>query len=79
MSYLENYEIVPEEERALHERKTSTITDPAQRREHKIKQYQKEKYLRARIEVCCFIPPSQFGTDLDFNFRLFVNEEDKFP
>jgi immunoglobulin-binding protein 1 len=48
---LENYDIVPEEEGSLHKQKTSMITDPAKRREVKIKQYQKEKDLRARIEV----------------------------
>ncbi|KAF5380918.1 hypothetical protein D9615_004167 [Tricholomella constricta] len=49
--YLENYEVVPEEERALQERKASAIADPAKRRELKIKQYQMEKHLRARIEA----------------------------
>ncbi|KAG5645573.1 hypothetical protein DXG03_005711 [Asterophora parasitica] len=51
VSYLENFEIVPEEERELHERKPSAIADYAKRRELKIKQYQKEKDLRARIEA----------------------------
>ncbi|KAF9469306.1 TAP42-like protein [Collybia nuda] len=51
LSNLENYEIVPEDERALHGRRASTIIDAAQRREHKIKQYQKEKDLRARVEA----------------------------
>ncbi|KAF8077713.1 serine/threonine protein phosphatase PP2A-associated protein [Lyophyllum atratum] len=51
LSYLDNYEIVPEEERALHHRKASTVTDPATRRELKIKHYKKEKDLRARIEA----------------------------
>jgi hypothetical protein len=55
VSYLENYEIVPEAERALHKQKASMITDPAKRREIKIKQYQKEKDLRARIEVCIMV------------------------
>ncbi|KAG6906332.1 hypothetical protein DXG01_014413 [Tephrocybe rancida] len=51
LSYLDNYEIVPQEERALHDRRASSIADPTRRRELKIKQYQKEKDLRARIEV----------------------------
>lgn len=51
LSYLEDYEIVPEEERALYKQKASMIADPAKKREVKIKQYQKEKLLRVRIEV----------------------------
>ncbi|KAF8236299.1 serine/threonine protein phosphatase PP2A-associated protein [Tricholoma matsutake] len=50
LSYLEDYEIVPEEERALYKQKASMIADPAKKREVKIKQYQKEKLLRVRIE-----------------------------
>jgi hypothetical protein len=42
---------VPEQERALYEQKTSMVLDPSRRREIKIRQYQKEKDLRARIEV----------------------------
>jgi immunoglobulin-binding protein 1 len=49
---LDNYEIVPAAERELHERKTSDVKDPAKRRELKIKQYQNEKELQTRIEVC---------------------------
>lgn len=51
MSYLDNYEIIPEDERRLYEQKTANVINPANRRELKIKQYQKEKDLRARIEV----------------------------
>ncbi|KAG6820652.1 hypothetical protein H0H93_013851 [Arthromyces matolae] len=51
LSYLEDYEIVPQEERALYDRSTSGVADPAKRRELKIKQYQKEKDLKARIEA----------------------------
>ena len=47
---LDNYEIVPAAEKELCE-KTLDIKDPAKRRGLKIKQYQKEKELRARIEV----------------------------
>ncbi|RDB21463.1 Uncharacterized protein C63.05 [Hypsizygus marmoreus] len=51
LSHLENYEIVPEEERALYLHKTLAIADPVKRREAKIKQYQKEKDLRTRIQT----------------------------
>lgn len=58
LSYLGTYEIIPEAERALYDCKTSSVADPAKRRELKIKQYQKEKELRAKIEVCaCSITP----------------------
>ncbi|KAK7467432.1 Type 2A phosphatase-associated protein 42 [Stygiomarasmius scandens] len=50
ISHLEDYEIVPEDERALYTRNPSTL-NPAGRRELKIKQFQKEKDIRARIEV----------------------------
>ncbi|KAL0946512.1 hypothetical protein HGRIS_012728 [Hohenbuehelia grisea] len=46
-----NYQIVPEDERELYARKTSTVVDPAQRRELKIKQYQRDKDIKARIEA----------------------------
>jgi len=47
----DNYNIVPAIERDLHEQKTSGVRDPAKKRDLKIKQYQKEKELRTRIEV----------------------------
>ncbi|KAG6868814.1 hypothetical protein C0993_009696 [Termitomyces sp. T159_Od127] len=50
LSCLENYEIVPQDERRLYDRRTFTIADPAKRRELKIKQYKKEKDLKTRIE-----------------------------
>lgn len=50
--YLENYGIIPEQEKELYERKPSSVMDPSRRRELKIKQYQKEKELRLTIEVC---------------------------
>ncbi|KAF8891249.1 TAP42-like protein [Infundibulicybe gibba] len=50
LSYLDNYEIIPEDERVLYTRPSLT-TDPARRRETKIKQYKKEKELQTRIEV----------------------------
>ncbi|KAF8637371.1 hypothetical protein AX17_002870 [Amanita inopinata Kibby_2008] len=48
---LENYEIVSEEDRSLYERRASAISNAGQRREVKIKQYQKEKDLRGQIEA----------------------------
>ncbi|EKM55277.1 uncharacterized protein PHACADRAFT_120474 [Phanerochaete carnosa HHB-10118-sp] len=51
LSYLENYEIIPTPEKELYGKKTSSMTDPAKRRELKIKQYQKEKELRGTIEA----------------------------
>ncbi|KAF5387546.1 hypothetical protein D9757_006569 [Collybiopsis confluens] len=52
LSYLENYDIVPENEIVLYDSSSTTGTqNPASRRELKIKQYQKEKDLRARIET----------------------------
>ncbi|KAF9075344.1 serine/threonine protein phosphatase PP2A-associated protein [Rhodocollybia butyracea] len=46
--HLDTYGIIPEDEVALYERKSA---NQASRRELKIKQYQKEKDLRARIET----------------------------
>ncbi|KAJ7217195.1 TAP42-like protein [Mycena pura] len=51
LSNLENYETVPDSERMLHAQDVTTIKDPASRRELKIKQYQREKDLRSRIEA----------------------------
>ncbi|KAF7363805.1 Serine/threonine protein phosphatase PP2A-associated protein [Mycena sanguinolenta] len=51
ISNLENYEIVPENERTLHAQDPAKIKDASSRRDLKIKQYQREKDLRARIET----------------------------
>ena len=51
LGYLDNYEIIPAKDKELYERKTSSVADPAKRRELKIKQYQKEKELRLTLEV----------------------------
>ncbi|KZP21163.1 TAP42-like protein [Athelia psychrophila] len=48
---LEQYEIVPAGDRELYEQRSGNVKDPAKRRELKIKQYQKEKELRTRIEI----------------------------
>ncbi|KAE9409740.1 TAP42-like protein [Gymnopus androsaceus JB14] len=47
---LDNYDIIPEDEVALYDQERKAA-NPASRRELKIKQYQKEKDLRARIET----------------------------
>ncbi|THG97687.1 hypothetical protein EW026_g4363 [Hermanssonia centrifuga] len=51
LSQLETYEVVPVREKALYEQRASSVADPAKRRELKIKQYQKEKELRVKIEA----------------------------
>ncbi|KAK1236400.1 Type 2A phosphatase-associated protein 42 [Marasmius sp. AFHP31] len=51
LDLLENYHVIPEDEVALYQQKASSVANPASRRELKIKQYQKEKDLRARIEA----------------------------
>ena len=51
MSDIELYEIASESDRELHTKDASSITDPAKRRETKIKQYQFGKEIRTRIEV----------------------------
>ena len=49
--YLELYEVITEEDKALYGRPALSVTDPAKRRELKIKQYKREKDIKARIEV----------------------------
>ncbi|KAI0373031.1 serine/threonine protein phosphatase PP2A-associated protein [Pilatotrama ljubarskyi] len=49
--YLEHYEIATEEDKELYGRSASSVTDPAKRRELKIKQYKREKDIKARIEA----------------------------
>ncbi|TFK94812.1 TAP42-like protein [Polyporus arcularius HHB13444] len=49
--YLELYEIITEEDKALYGQSASSVTDPAKRRELKIKQYKREKEIKARIEA----------------------------
>lgn len=48
---LDNYEIVPADEKELYTQRSSDVKDMAKRRDLKIKQFQKEKDLRSRIEV----------------------------
>lgn len=51
MESLDDYHIISEEDRELYKQKTSTIRDPATRRELKVKQYKNEKQLKQRIEA----------------------------
>ncbi|CAK5277309.1 unnamed protein product [Mycena citricolor] len=51
ISDLENFEVVPESERALHVQDPGQVADPTSRRALKIKQYQAEKELKGRIDV----------------------------
>jgi len=51
MTILDHYHVVPEAEKALYTQNASSVTDAAKRRELKIKQYQKEKEIRSRIEA----------------------------
>lgn len=51
MHQLEHYEIVPDDEKKLYARKSSTVADPAKRREMKVSQYKKTKDIKDRIEV----------------------------
>ena len=48
---MNKYEVVPEEERVLFDRRLADVVDYSKRRELKINQYKKEKELRGRIEV----------------------------
>ena len=56
LSQLATYEIVPEKEKNILSQKASAVTDPTKPRELKIKQYQKEKELRTKVEVCALNP-----------------------
>ncbi|OSD08486.1 serine/threonine protein phosphatase PP2A-associated protein [Trametes coccinea BRFM310] len=49
--YVELYEIVTSEDKELYDRPASAIVDPAKRRELKIKQFKREKDIKARIEA----------------------------
>ncbi|KAI0362517.1 serine/threonine protein phosphatase PP2A-associated protein [Trametes cingulata] len=49
--YLEHYEIATEEDKELYGRPASSVADPTKRRELKIKQYKREKDIKARIEA----------------------------
>lgn len=75
---VDKYEIVPEEERALFDRRAVDAVDYSKRRELKIKQYKKEKELRARIEVTLsWWYPLNTMIDL-YSFRKLGRRGDKF-
>lgn len=44
-----------ENDKKLYDKSASQVADPARRRELKIQQFKKEKELRAKIDVRCFI------------------------
>ncbi|KAI5117471.1 hypothetical protein M0805_007176 [Coniferiporia weirii] len=48
-SLLTGYGVIPDEERRLYSQKSSSIADPAKRREVKITQFRKEKEIKSRI------------------------------
>lgn len=52
VSSLETYGIVPEAERDLQSQAAASVIDAQKRRELKIRQYQKEKEIKTRIQVC---------------------------
>jgi hypothetical protein len=77
---LENYHIVSETDRALYQQRGSMIRDARQRREVKIKQYQKEKELRSKLETIRKrrgIRPVEADGSNDFNLicMLLPSEE----
>ena len=54
---------MPEAERSLYEQHASPVNDPAKRRELKIKQYKREKDIKARIEVRIVLAPTHFEAE----------------
>ncbi|KAI0718283.1 TAP42-like protein [Fomitopsis betulina] len=50
LSSLETYNVIPELETDLHSQSASSVADAPKRRELKIKQYQKEKEIKTRIQ-----------------------------
>ncbi|KDQ17901.1 hypothetical protein BOTBODRAFT_29205 [Botryobasidium botryosum FD-172 SS1] len=51
LATLDDYEIVPNDEKSLFRRESSSAPDPASRRELKIKQYRKEKEIRDKLNA----------------------------
>lgn len=51
MSLLNAYGVIPEEEKKLYGQESSSITEPAKRRETKIVQFKKEKEIKNNIAV----------------------------
>ena len=61
---LDTYQVIPEKEKGILTRNISAVTDPAKRRDLKIKQYQREKELRTKIEVRTMNKSSLRGSQL---------------
>ncbi|KAI0822762.1 serine/threonine protein phosphatase PP2A-associated protein [Trametes gibbosa] len=70
--YLEQYEIVSPEDKDLYGRPASSVTDPAKRRELKIKQYKQEKGIKARLEVARK-RTNQSATETSSNVELIAS------
>ncbi|CDO73631.1 hypothetical protein BN946_scf185014.g101 [Trametes cinnabarina] len=70
--YLEQYEVITPEDRDLYGRPTSSVTDPAKRRELKIKQFKREKDIKARIEAVRK-RMGQSATDPSSNIELIAS------
>ncbi|KAH9945796.1 serine/threonine protein phosphatase PP2A-associated protein [Epithele typhae] len=51
VNYLESYEVISEEDKTLYGASAASLIDPAKRRELKIKQFKREKDIKARIET----------------------------
>ncbi|CCL99997.1 uncharacterized protein FIBRA_02022 [Fibroporia radiculosa] len=69
--YLDMYEVIPESERAIYAQASMSVGDASQRRDLKIKQYQKEKEIKIRIaEIRKRRNHGSLTTDVDSNFEL---------
>ena len=64
---LDNYALVPEDERKLYAQRSSTVSEPMKRRELKIAQFKKEKEIKTKISVCI---PSTILCILNADARL---------
>lgn len=78
---LENYDMVPESERALYGQQPSSIRDAAKRRDVKIRQYKAEKDLRSRIELIRrrrqqLVSEDRSSGDFDLVSYLLIPSED---
>ncbi|KAH9484117.1 hypothetical protein JR316_0003597 [Psilocybe cubensis] len=81
---LEKYEIVPEDERTLFDRKTANVADFSKRRELKINQYKKERELKARIDTIRkrrrqITLPEDASSDFDLLASLLFAESNDTP
>ena len=60
---MDAYKVVPEAEKQIYSKQASSINDPAKRRELKIKQYKREKDIKAHIEVSTVLAPTYFEAE----------------